>query len=105
MFKIGRHHFSLTMLISGETARYELTRPLRADSPESSLFAKTSILPLALKELIYNTEGATAIDRAYSPARLVQNDTNTFSPRRSLNMYDPRLTMWGLIDPVTVAYD
>ena len=33
------------MLISGETAR------LRADSPESVLFAKNLILPLALKEL------------------------------------------------------
>ena len=30
------------MLISGETARY---------SPESALFAKISILPVALKEL------------------------------------------------------
>ena len=40
------------MQISGETAR------LRADSPESVLFANSSILPLALKELkditIYN---------------------------------------------------
>ena len=35
-----------TMLISGET-----DSSLRADSPESILFAKTSILPLALKEL------------------------------------------------------
>ena len=34
------------MLISCETAR------LRADSPESVLFAKTQILPLALKEII-----------------------------------------------------
>ena len=31
---------------SGETTRYD-----RADSPESVLFAKTSILPLALKKL------------------------------------------------------
>ena len=33
------------MLISGETARYELTHL------KSVLFARTSILPLALKEL------------------------------------------------------
>ena len=43
------------MLSSGETARK------RADSPESVLFEKTSILPLALKEL---TVGLTVVSNA-----------------------------------------
>ena len=57
MFKIGRLHFSCNNSLdyfdklTANNADFNWDSSLRADSPESALFAKTSILPLALKEL------------------------------------------------------
>ena len=57
MFKIGRLHFTCNKSLDyfdkekANNADFRWDSSLRADSPESVLFAKTSILPLALKEL------------------------------------------------------
>ena len=57
MFKIGRLHSHVIKVLQysdnlkANNADFRWGSSLRADSPESALFAKTLILPLALKEL------------------------------------------------------
>ena len=65
MFKLGRLYFHVIGFLEyfynlqPNNADFRWDSSLRADSPESVLFAKSSILPLALKELTFSISSVT----------------------------------------------
>ena len=81
MFKLGRLYFHVIWFLEylynsqPNNADVRWDSSLRADSPESALFAKSSILPLALKELRMYDQKVHALSRAVNICKNMSANT------------------------------
>ena len=103
MFQLGRNYFHVIGFLEylhnlqPNNADFRWDSSLRAASPESVLFAKSSILPLALKELTLSyVQVKTAVDENILAKTLRTSKKESVFNAKALKFFGKGKTSWAI---------